>query len=546
MAFADFSKKPNLMILITDQQSAAPHWPDGWAEANLPAMERLKRHGLTFTRAYTNSCTCSPSRATLFTGLYPAQHGVTQVLEFDGAKPETERIQVILPSRIQNLAKILRTAGYDVVLKGKWHLTKPTSFVESLGQIYWSEPDVGHIAGRWGFAGWSYPDAGDNNDLANMGGGSVNNDGRYIDGQGQSAKYGDSIPLDVRERASVLHFLETYDGARPFCLIVSLVNPHDVLGYPGLGTNPAYQQAGYDPADFEDLPIDPPDTVDEDLSTKPTAQTIYRRISQAAGVIGKRQRDRQRDYVRFYAYLIRWVDLEILKVLDALGASGRTEDTVIVRLSDHGDMDMAHGRQRQKMYNVYQETLNVPLIVSNPRLFPEPRATGSLVSLVDVLPTLATIAGVPERDRWTFKGKDLTPILEDPRAEVQDCVHFTYDDTYFWVDAPNRIRCLTEHDWKYALYYNPLSDQAIQYEMYHLAEDPLESRNLTHPQYYRPEIEPERRRLHHKLTALMEELGTTPGEIIWPAAADFDPEVSYPDSGAADTDDDEAEEETSS
>jgi hypothetical protein len=125
-------------------------------------------------------------------------------------------------------------------------------------------------------------------------------------------------------------------------------------------------------------------------------------------------------------------------------------------------------------------------------------------------------------------------------------VHFTYDDTYFWVDAPNRIRCLTEHDWKYALYYNPLSDQAIQYEMYHLAEDPLESRNLTHPQYYRPEIEPERRRLHHKLTALMEELGTTPGEIIWPAAADFDPEVSYPDSGAADTDDDEAEEETSS
>jgi len=63
-----------------------------------------------------------------------------------------------------------------------------------------------------------------------------------------------------------------------------------------------------------------------------------------------------------------------------MSRESRTEDTVIVRLSDHGDMDMAHGRQRQKMYNVYQETLNVPLIVSNPRLFPEPRARSAAIA----------------------------------------------------------------------------------------------------------------------------------------------------------------------
>jgi arylsulfatase A-like enzyme len=71
MAFGDFRKKPNLVLLITDQESGKPYWPAGWAEAHLPAMSRLREHGLTFTDGYTNSCTCSPSRTTLFTGLYP-------------------------------------------------------------------------------------------------------------------------------------------------------------------------------------------------------------------------------------------------------------------------------------------------------------------------------------------------------------------------------------------------------------------------------------------------------------------------------------------
>lgn len=85
MAFGGFAKKPNLVLFITDQQSGNPHWPAGWADANLPTMRRLRESGLTFINGYTNSCTCSPSRATLFTGLYPAQHGAVEVLEFDNS-----------------------------------------------------------------------------------------------------------------------------------------------------------------------------------------------------------------------------------------------------------------------------------------------------------------------------------------------------------------------------------------------------------------------------------------------------------------------------
>jgi choline-sulfatase len=555
MAFGGFRKKPNLVLLITDQQSGHPHWPPGWAEANLPAMRRLQEHGLTFTNGYTNSCTCSPSRTTLFTGLYPAQHGVVEVLECDNSgRPDPvpdpasggaavqastllvkERRQRGLSSELQNMAKILRTAGYHVAYKGKWHLTKPVQYSLSLGQKYWTEADVAHLADLYGFLDWTMPDAGDNLKIANMGGGRIDNDGRFVDGRGQAAKYGYSIPRDRLERESALHFLKTYDSEAPFCLIVSLINPHDVLAYPGTdgaivtlknGTQvPLYQAAGYHDREFEHLPIGLPATVDENLDTKPKAQAEFRVLSnQGNGVIDEADVEKQRLYCRFYAYLCREADAQLGKVLDALDARpGGAEETVILRISDHGDMAMSHGRQRQKMYNVYQETLNVPFIVSNPRLFPRAEVTGALASLIDVLPTLSTLAGVPDRDRWTFKGQDLAPILEDPRATVQDFLHYTYDDLYFYVPAPNHIRCLIEKDWKYAVYYDIYTGREPEYEMYNRRTDPLETHNLAHPGAKVPAaVRVQRQRLHQQLTRVMAQLGTTPDAIVWPKVSGGD------------------------
>src|SRR5688500_11158532 len=63
--------RPNLVIIMTDQERQPQYWPEGWAETNLPNRQRLADHGLTFTRAFCNTAMCSPSRSTLFTGLYP-------------------------------------------------------------------------------------------------------------------------------------------------------------------------------------------------------------------------------------------------------------------------------------------------------------------------------------------------------------------------------------------------------------------------------------------------------------------------------------------
>ena len=536
-------RKPNFMIVITDQQSGHPYWPEPWEEKNLPAMSWLRENGISFDRAYTNSCTCSPARVTMLTGLYPAQHGVTEVLEFDnvqrvvsdltsgsdgqGGNPVSnlalnikERRQRGMPSNVQNLAKILKTAGYNVIFKGKWHLTKPAHWVSNsekgIDQRYWTQVDAQQIAERYGFDGWTWPDAGDNLKIENMGGGSTKNDQRFIDGRGQAAKYGE-VPYEVLEPHSVIHFLKTYDSDKPFCLIVSLVNPHDVLAYPNL-----YQSAGYQDSDFQHLPIDRPPTWNEDLSTKPHAQAEFRVVANLGnGQIGPDDTDLQLGYCRFYAYLCKHIDHQIMEVLTALEKSKHADDTVIVRISDHGDMAMSHGLQRQKMFNMYEETLNVPFIISNPKLFRENRGarTDSLVSLIDLLPTIANLAGVPDMDRWVFKGKDLSPILSNPSAEVQNHIHFTYEDLYFFVPSANHMRAVVEKRWKYAVYYDIYADAPFEYEMYDLAvpRDVREVENLGNPKTeVSDEVKAERERLHQKLIHIMETLGTFPHEVEWP------------------------------
>jgi choline-sulfatase len=110
-------------VFITDQDRAIQHFPRGWVKENLPGLTRLQRHGLTFSNAFTNSCMCSPARATLMTGYFPAQHGVKYTLELD--MPADEYPQVEMPLDLANLATVMSAAGYNVVYKGKWHLNKP-------------------------------------------------------------------------------------------------------------------------------------------------------------------------------------------------------------------------------------------------------------------------------------------------------------------------------------------------------------------------------------------------------------------------------------
>ncbi|NJL56675.1 sulfatase-like hydrolase/transferase [bacterium] len=525
MTLKNLADKPNILLIVTDQEREVMHWPEGWAEDNLPARKRLMENGLTFGNAHCNTAACTPSRATLMTGLYPAQHGLKNLLFCDNPNDKTQRRTPQLSPNIPNIATVMAEAGYHVVLKGKFHLSRPVCWNTEEQRHYWSDADVSFVAERYGFHEWNPPDMSDPMGLSDFGGGDINNDGRFVDGTGTAA--GHYMPEDEQFRQSAVHFLNNYKGVKPFCLILGLVNPHDVQAYPGRGIQaiaarkPMYEQGGYKLENFANLPIGLPPTVDEDLADKPTVHSGFKQFMIiATGHV--HSLERKLNYARFYAYLCREVDKQIGKVLDALDANGFTENTLVIRTSDHGELAMAHSALRQKFYNAYRETINVPLIFSNPKLFPEPQTTEAFASLVDILPTLAAIAGVPNTERFNFRGHDLSPILEDPTSEVQDYIHFTYEDDVFPVQGANCIRAIVEKDWKYAVYYDPYKGYPVEYEMYNLKDDPYESTNLAHPRNFRPEYAEERRRLHNRLIEVMQTQGTTPPEVLFPATQDYD------------------------
>jgi arylsulfatase A-like enzyme len=476
-------KQPNLVLLVTDQQRAPQHWPEdpAWLDALMPHDAELRRTGMSFERAFIPTAMCSPCRASFLTGTYPSRHGVTLTMTHGDLFPdrrnardalrtaarlaasgEVPRGRVArevargvlrlgprsgnepeLPAGIATLGTRLRELGYHVALKGKWHVTKP---VDGFGP-----GDAARLDTDYGFSDWEPSDAGGDAKAESFGGGLAAWDELY-----------------TRQMES---WLSRSDLPEPFCLVWCLVNPHDVLGYPN-----SFARGGYLESEFADLHVPLPATIDEDLRSKPTVQALQK-IGQTSYLGALRGRVAQQRYCDFYAHLHRVVDASIGRLLGALG--DRRSRTVIVRTSDHGELGLSHGGLRQKMFNAYEEALRVPLVVSGPGF--SPGTSDALVSLVDLVPTMVGLAGGSASD---VDGFDLGPVLRGESESVRDAVLFTYDDhqagTAFQEapGQPNRIRCVRDARWKYAVYVDPRGRVDPEYELYDLDSDPDEAVNL--------------------------------------------------------------------
>jgi arylsulfatase A-like enzyme len=185
-------------------------------------------------------------------------------------------------------------------------------------------------------------------------------------------------------------------------------------------------------------------------------------------------------------------------------------------------MGLAHGGLRQKNFNFYEETLKVPLVYSNPKMFPRPVTSDALVSHVDLLPTLASLSGAPASARRNWQGVDYSEIVLNPKrgGAAQDYVAFTYDDFQSgqasgpYPKEPNHVTSIREKRWKLAKYSDITTTvnkrtgaiteepgpEPPQWEMYDLKTDPYEEVNLAFEDYERtPVQEREFRRLKKKL-----------------------------------------------
>lgn len=438
-------RRPNFLVFVVDEQRHAPVYESAelraWRLRNLPTQNRLRAHGLDFANHHIMSAACGPSRTSIFTGQYPSLHGASQTT--GAAKGALEADMYWLdPTTVPTMGSWFRAAGYDTYYKGKWHLSdgdlyQPGSHnpLPSYNQNGIPDPyleDVYLEAGileRFGFTGWIGPEPHGSNPLNS---GSSGPGGRGRD--------------DAFAGMGVQQLQALRDSTTPWLLVNSFVNPHDITLWGDLtvaqGSFYLEQQlvGSNVPRDLFDRTYQA--SANEDLSAKPAAQASYRAQYPLAF---QPNRDTER-YQRFYYQLQKTVDQQIGRVLAALTKSGpQYRDTIVVYLSDHGELLGSHGGMFQKWASAYDEILRVPLILHNPRLFPQGAATDLLTSHADLIPTMLGLAGLEEKviarqlrethtQVRTLPGRDLSPFILGEVGEdgvPGDAVYFMTDDQPF-------------------------------------------------------------------------------------------------------------------
>ena len=432
--------RPDIIIILTDQERAAPEYEDdtvaAWRQRRLPGRRWFDDHGVSFTRHYTGSVACVPSRPTLFTGHYPDTHGVTQT-DGIGKEADDSRMRWLRPDEVPTMGHWFRAAGYDTYYDGKWHLTH-ADLHDTDGNRVVTNTASGEVVEHglaayraadvldpFGFSGWVGPEP-HGADVADCG-----------------------LVRDPLIAARVVAWLsDRYsrrlagdpEALRPFLCVASFVNPHDIVMFPAWIRRGEDSPVAVDP--FDTPTIAPPPTLHEDLSTKPAVQARYRDTYPTAygpaEVVGAVYADEGDTYRRMYHRLHGDVDgpLDAVRQMacDGAASGGAPAGTVVVRSADHGELLGAHGGLHQKWFTLYDEAVRVPLS------FVHLDADGEVTTMsrsaervdapsshVDLLPTLLDAAGLHESELASvlasqfsevhpLPGRSLWPTVGNPAA----------------------------------------------------------------------------------------------------------------------------------
>ncbi len=265
------TSQPDVIILMTDEERAIPPYESpevlAWRDRTLPGRKWFDDHGVTFTRHYTGSLACAPSRPTIFTGHYPDLHGVTQT-DGLGKMPDDSRMRWLRPGEVPTMGNWFRAAGYDTHYDGKWHISH-ADLHDADGNVLATNDAKGavdHDAVQryldadplepFGFSGWVGPEP----HGALPGNAGVRRDPLVAD---RVVTW--LIDRYARRRAG------EPDAQRPFLLVASFVNPHDIVLFPGWLRRSPIKPSPLDPPHVPAAP-----TAEEDLASKPAAQIAFR------------------------------------------------------------------------------------------------------------------------------------------------------------------------------------------------------------------------------------------------------------------------------
>ena len=467
---------PNILLITSDQQ----HWSALGSvnrKIRTPALDRLAQEGARFDRAYCANPTCTPSRASLLTGMMPSQHGAWSL----GTK---------LFEDVPTLSGMLDSAGFHTALIGKAHF-QPLATRPGLESIE-CQPVLRDLDFWRGFHGPWYGFR--HIETARMHTAEAHVGGHYalwMEGKGlmKWRDFFESWPPDSGKTEKI-YSSRTWDlpeefhynrwtsertiaameaaGDSPFFIWSSFHDPHP----PYLVPEPWASM--YDPADMEPGYMVPGEHSRNAPHFRHAAEVNdpgwWERATGGEPIHGgwfqAHDEDRLRRDMACYYGMTSFMDREIGRILDALEASGRAENTLVVFTSDHGHFLGHHGLTAKAIHS-YEDLVRVPFIARWPRRISQ-GSRDSLQSLVDFAPTVLSACGLPVPGRMT--GKNQLPdwlLGESVRTDVVIENHHGAERFHMrtFVTATHKITV-----------YRDGADG----ELFDLANDPGEVRNLWH------------------------------------------------------------------
>lgn len=457
-------KRPNILVIQTDQQMAATLGCYGATICRTPNLDALARDGVLFTNAYASSPVCAPARASLHTGYFPSKHGITTNIYTPGCSVHE------LPDHPSLLGRRLQQLGYQTGFTGKWHLgfgdgrrahPEYKAHVEAMPVLDWTDAP-GALPSTRGWTGDDFPGHGgiglDTPQYRDW----LAGRGRELTLEKHLEPYPHNWEITSGKDTSVTFFLtdsalghmaEFADAGRPFCYLLNYWGPH------GPYTAPTEYIDLY-----RDAAIPPWPSWDEDQTSKPSIHDAHR--------VEATRHWQWADYeklLRTYFAAITEIDDNVGRLTGFLKDRGLYDNTLIIFCADHGDSLGIHGGLTDKTLFMYEETNRIPLIVKEPA--PIRRGghqENAFVGTCDLYSTILDYAGLPAAER-NRDGTSLRPLIEGKGTTWRDAIVTEGHGLDF---LQHSQRALRWGDWKYV--FNAGGPD----ELYDLAADPHEMHNL--------------------------------------------------------------------
>jgi choline-sulfatase len=414
----------NILLIMTDEQCSHAMSCAGSPYVTTPAMDRLAANGVLFRQAYTTQPLCIPCRSALQVGRWPHQTGV--MVNHQGTVLDNAPAYPMI-------GRLVADAGYRCGYIGKMHIAhrnqqgdRKITLMPDQVQMHGYDPCI------------------------------------------------DCVDSEVPGRA--VRFLESV-GDQPFFLTASFVNPHDCM-IVAQSLHSQQELIGPVPDDPDELPPLPDNAAIPEH--EPSAiRDHYERFSTGQNGTGAYvpyptgdwDELHWRQYLWAYYRLIEHVDSQIGVIIDALEATGKANDTLIIFTADHGDGAAHHGWYQKQV--LYEEAVRVPLVVSAPDMHSRGSVDESeLMSWIDIAPTILDYAGVRHPEH--MEGQSMRPLLETGAWSSHD---YVVTETLFGVgkDITGQAgRMVRTKDFKYVVY----NDGENPEQLTDMNADPGETRNL--------------------------------------------------------------------